>query len=60
MSSLPKTFKKAAFTGEGSQLTISEAPSQLPGKNEVLVKVEACGVCHSDTFVQGNVFGVGL
>jgi D-arabinose 1-dehydrogenase-like Zn-dependent alcohol dehydrogenase len=26
----------------------------------VLVKVEACGVCHSDTFVQGNAYGIGL
>jgi D-arabinose 1-dehydrogenase-like Zn-dependent alcohol dehydrogenase len=60
MSSLPKTFKKAAFTEQGSRLSIGEAPLQLPGKNEVLVKVEACGVCHSDTFVQGNAYGIGF
>lgn len=60
MSSLPKTFKKAAFTGQGSRLSFEEAELQLPGKNEVLVKVEACGVCHSDTFVQGNVYGIGF
>jgi D-arabinose 1-dehydrogenase-like Zn-dependent alcohol dehydrogenase len=60
MSSLPKTFKKAAFTGQGSRLSIEQAELQLPGKNEVLVKVEVCGVCHSDTFVQGNAYGIGL
>lgn len=27
-----------------------------PGKNEVLVKVEACGVCHSDAFVKEGTF----
>jgi D-arabinose 1-dehydrogenase-like Zn-dependent alcohol dehydrogenase len=26
----------------------------------VLVKVEACGVCHSDKVPQANAFGVGL
>jgi D-arabinose 1-dehydrogenase-like Zn-dependent alcohol dehydrogenase len=26
----------------------------------VLVKVEACGVCHSDIVVQHNAFGAGL
>jgi D-arabinose 1-dehydrogenase-like Zn-dependent alcohol dehydrogenase len=26
----------------------------------VLVKVEACGVCHSDKLPQANAFGVGL
>jgi D-arabinose 1-dehydrogenase-like Zn-dependent alcohol dehydrogenase len=58
--SLPKTFKKAAFTSLGSRLSIEEAPLQLPSQNEVLVKVEACGVCHSDIVVQHNAFGVGL
>jgi D-arabinose 1-dehydrogenase-like Zn-dependent alcohol dehydrogenase len=58
--SLPKTFKKAAFTELGSRLSIEDEPLQLPGKNEVLVKVDACGVCHSDTLVPANAFGGGL
>ncbi|KAK4032596.1 chaperonin 10-like protein [Parachaetomium inaequale] len=57
---LPKTFKKAAFTSLGSRLSIEEAPLQLPSQNEVLIKVEACGVCHSDIVVQHNAFGVGF
>lgn len=58
--SLPKTFKKAVFTEQNGRLSIEEAPLQGPSKGEVLVKVEACGVCHSDSFVKYNAYGVGL
>ncbi|KAK4236055.1 alcohol dehydrogenase [Achaetomium macrosporum] len=54
---LPKTYKRAVFTEAGSRLSLEQAPLQAPGKNEVLVKVEACGVCHSDKLPQNNVFG---
>ena len=29
---------------------------QTPGPGEVLVRVHACGVCHSDGFVQAGAF----
>ncbi|KAH6612210.1 chaperonin 10-like protein [Chaetomium sp. MPI-SDFR-AT-0129] len=58
-ASLPKTFKKAAFTEKGGRLSIQEAQLEGPAKGEVLVKVEACGVCHSDSFVKYNAYGVG-
>jgi D-arabinose 1-dehydrogenase-like Zn-dependent alcohol dehydrogenase len=58
--SLPVTFKKAVFNESGGRLSIEEAPLQRPGHNEVLVKVEACGVCHSDAATQFNSFGGGL
>lgn len=32
----------------GQELEVGEAPPPSPGPGEVLVKVEACGVCHSD------------
>ncbi|KAK3905224.1 chaperonin 10-like protein [Staphylotrichum tortipilum] len=60
MASFPATFKQAVFTTAGGPLTIQEAPLVPPGPNEVLVKVEACGVCHSDLGVQHNAFGVGF
>jgi len=60
MSSLPKTFKKAAFKEQGGRLSIEEAPLQGPSNNEILIKVEACGVCHSDIVVQNNAFGAGF
>lgn len=58
--SLPKTFKRAKFTEKGAPLTIEEAKLEQPSRNQILVKVEACGVCHSDSFAQSNNFGVGL
>jgi threonine dehydrogenase-like Zn-dependent dehydrogenase len=40
-------MRQALFTGPG-QLTIEEAPIPAPSGREVLVRVEACGVCGSD------------
>jgi Zn-dependent alcohol dehydrogenase len=57
---LPKTFKQAVFKAAGAPLTIEEAELKMPGKGEVLVKVEACGVCYSDMFAQNNIMGGGL
>ena len=59
MASLPKTYKRAVFKSQGAPLELEEVPLEAPPKGEVLVKVEACGVCHSDSFVQHNAFGVG-
>jgi propanol-preferring alcohol dehydrogenase len=40
---------KAAVLHEFDQpLTIEEIPTPVPGPGEVLIKVAACGVCHSD------------
>ena len=40
---------KAAVVREfGRPLTIEEMPVKRPGRNEILVKVIACGVCHTD------------
>ena len=57
---LPKTYKRAAFKSQGADLTVEDVELQLPGPSEVLVKVEACGVCFSDMFAQHNVMGGGL
>ncbi|RJE27142.1 alcohol dehydrogenase [Aspergillus sclerotialis] len=58
--SLPKTFKRAVFTSAGSPLVIEEATLIPPGPTEILVKVEACGVCYSDVFAQSNAMGGGF
>ena len=58
--SLPKTFKQAVFKELGGTLVIEEANLTPPGPGEVLVKVEACGVCFSDTSTQSNTLGGGL
>jgi Zn-dependent alcohol dehydrogenase len=60
MSALPKTYKHAVFKEQGQPLVVEEATLRQPGKGELLVKVEACGVCFSDMFAQINVMGGGL
>lgn len=45
---LPKTMKAAVVRTFGQPLTIEEMPVKRPGRNELLVKVIASGVCHTD------------
>jgi alcohol dehydrogenase, propanol-preferring len=41
-------MKAAVFYGSGQPLKVEELPTPKPGANEVLVKVAACGLCHTD------------
>lgn len=43
-----KTMKAAVVHDFGGALKIEEVPVPTPGLGEVLVKIEACGVCHTD------------
>ena len=43
-----KTMKAAVVRAFGEPLTIDEVPVPTPGPGEVLVKVVASGVCHTD------------
>ena len=45
MSELMKAAVVRAF---GAPLTIEDMPVPAPGPGEVLVKIHACGVCHTD------------
>jgi propanol-preferring alcohol dehydrogenase len=45
---LPKTMKAAVIREFGSLLKIEEVEVKRPGRNEILVKVIASGVCHTD------------
>lgn len=45
---LPKTMKAAVIHQFGKPLQIEEMPVKEPGENQILVKVMACGVCHTD------------
>lgn len=58
--SLPKTFKHAVFKEKGGPLVVEETELKSPVKGEILIKVEACGVCHSDSLAQNNAYGAGL
>ena len=44
----------------GAPLRVAQRPIPDPGPGEVRVKVEACGVCGSDLFLQKGGFGPGV
>ncbi len=45
---MPKIMKAALCHAIGTPLKIEHLPVPTPGPGEVLIKVVACGVCHSD------------
>jgi propanol-preferring alcohol dehydrogenase len=50
-------MKAARFIEQGGDLTIVEMDQPSPKENEILLKVEACGICHSDAFTQAGAMG---
>ena len=48
---MAKKMKAVQVTKAGAPLTLVELDVPEPGAGQVRVKVEACGVCHSDVFV---------
>src|SRR6058998_2028141 len=44
----------------GAPLRVAQRPVPEPGPGDVRVKVEACGVCGSDVFLQKGGFGPGV
>src|ERR1700676_5723885 len=45
---MPKMMKAAVVRQFGKPLVIEDVPVPVPGPGEILVKVMACGVCHTD------------
>jgi len=45
------TMRALVFEGAGRELGVEEVPVPEPRRGEVLVRVAACGVCHSDLHV---------
>lgn len=41
-------MKAAVFYGPNQPLRVEEVPTPVPGPGQILVKVAACGVCHTD------------
>jgi D-arabinose 1-dehydrogenase-like Zn-dependent alcohol dehydrogenase len=56
-TNLPKTFKAAVIIGANQPLEIKEVPMIEPDVGEILLKVQACGVCHSDHNVLSGAMG---
>jgi D-arabinose 1-dehydrogenase-like Zn-dependent alcohol dehydrogenase len=50
-------MKALLFRKPGAALELTEIDIPKPGKRQVRIKVEACGVCHSDLVTQQNLFG---
>jgi D-arabinose 1-dehydrogenase-like Zn-dependent alcohol dehydrogenase len=54
---LPKTYLAAVLESKGAPFALKDLPLKLPGPGQVLVKVIATGVCHSDSMVQDGSMG---
>ena len=54
---IPKTRRAVVIEKKDAPWTIKELPVEEPKSGEVLIKVHACGVCHSDVFMQQGAFG---
>jgi D-arabinose 1-dehydrogenase-like Zn-dependent alcohol dehydrogenase len=46
------TMKAAQISKAGGNFELVERPIPGPGRNQVRIKVECCGVCHSDVLVK--------
>ena len=60
MTGLPSSYKAAVVETPGAAITIKDVPLRHPGRGEVLIKVLACGICHSDAVVQEGNMGNAL
>jgi threonine dehydrogenase-like Zn-dependent dehydrogenase len=48
-------MKAAVFVGAGKPLEIQDVPDPTPGENEVVLKIEYCGICGTDLhFTEGH------
>jgi L-iditol 2-dehydrogenase len=45
--SVPATMQAAVYRGSGS-IAVEEIPTPVVGPGEILIRVEACGICHTD------------
>jgi len=50
------TMQAVQVPEAGGDLDVVDVPVPEPGPNEVRVRVEACGICHSDAFVKDGTF----
>jgi 6-hydroxycyclohex-1-ene-1-carbonyl-CoA dehydrogenase len=48
LETLPRTMRAAVFVGGSRPLEIRDVARPEPGRGEILVRVAACGLCHTD------------
>ena len=49
-------MKAVQVQEKGGDFVLVDMEKPSPKKNEILIKVEACGICHSDDFVKQGAF----
>jgi len=49
-------MKAAQITKAGNDFELVDLPLPEPGDNEILIKIQTCGICHSDAFVKEGLF----
>jgi L-iditol 2-dehydrogenase len=47
IASLPALMQAAVYTGAGA-ISVQSVPTPAIGAGEILIRVEACGICHTD------------
>ncbi len=57
MSAIPTLGAAVVMPPDGAPLRLVERPVAAPAAGEALVRIEACGVCGSDAFLQDGGFG---
>ncbi|KAF2123159.1 alcohol dehydrogenase [Lophiotrema nucula] len=55
--SYPKTCKAVRIEEVGAPFQFVDVPVNEPEEGEILIKTEACGICHSDLFLQDGNWG---
>lgn len=46
-------MRAAVLPAPRAPVEIRDVPTPIPGAGQVLVRMEACGICHSDVFIAG-------
>lgn len=54
---IPRKCRAVVIEKAGAPWAIKEVDVKLPEQGEILIKTLACGVCHSDSFLQQGAFG---
>jgi D-arabinose 1-dehydrogenase-like Zn-dependent alcohol dehydrogenase len=56
MTTTTKTMRAMQVTKPGAPFELVERPVPEPGPRQLRIKVEACGVCHSDAMVRSGAY----
>ena len=52
----PTTMKVAQISGPGAEFEVIERSVPEPARGQVRIKVQACGICHSDALTKDGLF----